>query len=147
MGAAHRAEDLKRVFAIFDKDGDHLLSKPELKALVGNFGIFPTETELGDLVDELSGVSGATSVTEAQFLEFMRRQMVLDPAEELAEVWKLTRAKGAQEVTPQDFKALMRKLGETLSDEEAADFLAQGDPKGAGKIGFDEFVKLLATTA
>ena len=51
------------------QDGDRLLTRAELKGLVGQFGIHPTESELADLVEELSGTTGSTSVRAERGLQ------------------------------------------------------------------------------
>ena len=68
-----------------------------------------------------------------------------DTDEELRQGFKIFDADGDNQISIDDLRTLMLKLGETLSDEELKDMIsvASSDRNESDMISFDEFTEVL----
>ena len=81
-----------------------------------------------------------------EFLNIMARRMKdTDTDEELRQGFKIFDADGDNQISIDDLRTLMLKLGETLSDEELKDMIsvASSDRNESDMISFDEFTEVL----
>ncbi len=81
-----------------------------------------------------------------EFVSFMvKKDMVgVDKSEELKAAFRLFDKNKDGYITRAELKSAMRKIGEPVTDKEAASLVKQADLDKDGKVNYDEFVKALA---
>ena len=135
-------------FKLFDRDDDNCINLAELKELLASIGqSFPDE-ELEELYHELEdtsikGVRGMSS--DNLFYLVAKKIKDADKEAQLLEAFKTVKGqdkeKNDEELNSENFKELLMSMGNRWTEEKADEFLKEFDPKGEGKIKYEEVVK------
>ena len=135
--------ELKKVFALFDEDGDGKITIKELGTMMRSLGQNPTEAELRDLINEVDA-DGNGTIDFPEFLNLMARKMQdTDSEEELKEAFKVFDKDGNGFISAAELRHVMTNLGEKLTDEEVDEMIREADVDGDGQVNYDEFVKMM----
>ena len=135
--------ELKKVFALFDEDGDGKITTKELGTMMRSLGQNPTEAELRDLINEVDA-DGNGTIDFPEFLNLMARKMQdTDSEEELKEAFKVFDKDGNGFISAAELRHVMTNLGEKLTDEEVDEMIREADVDGDGQVNYDEFVKMM----
>ncbi|CAF2125473.1 unnamed protein product [Brassica rapa subsp. trilocularis] len=140
--------ELKRVFQIFDKDGDGRITKKELNDSLKNLGIIIPEKELGQMIDKID-VNGDGCVDIEEFGELYKTIMVEDEdeigEEDMKEAFNVFDRNGDGFITVDELKAVLSSLGlkqgKTL--EECRKMIIQVDVDGDGRVDYTEFRQMM----
>ncbi|KAJ0250181.1 Calmodulin-like protein 6 [Hirschfeldia incana] len=140
--------ELKRVFQIFDKDGDGRITKKELNDSLKNLGIIIPEKELCQMIDKID-VNGDGCVDIEEFGELYKTIMVEDEdevgEEDMKEAFNVFDRNGDGFITVDELKAVLSSLGlkqgKTL--EECRKMIIQVDVDGDGRVDYKEFRQMM----
>ncbi|VVB07099.1 unnamed protein product [Arabis nemorensis] len=140
--------ELKRVFQMFDKDGDGRITKNELNESLKNLGIIIPENELTQMIEKID-VNGDGYVDIEEFGELYKTIMVEDEdeigEEDMKEAFNVFDRNGDGFITVDELKAVLSSLGlkqgKTL--EECRKMIMQVDVDGDGRVNYQEFSQMM----
>ena len=150
-------EELNEAFELFDSSGDGLIGASELHVVMQAIGRNMTVEDVGKLIHNIklqqyeeNGESepelASDEEEELDFKEFLKligEDMIQNAKkEELEEAYQEFEPddKG---ITKRQLKETMKKHGEKMSDEEADKLFKETDFDGDGRIGFEDFVRMM----
>ncbi|KAL7643168.1 UNVERIFIED_CONTAM: hypothetical protein RMT77_006458 [Armadillidium vulgare] len=142
-------KEFREAFRFFDKDGDGSIDKQELGRVMRSLGQFATEEELREMLDEID-IDGDGTFSFNEFVDIVcnvgrpTERSVEDEEKELRDAFRIFDKHGRGYISASDLRAVLRCLGEDLSEEEIEDMIREVDIDGDGRIDFNEFVKALA---
>ena len=135
--------EFKEAFALFDRDGNGTLDKKELRPVMCVLGQEPTQAEVDAWMTEFDvGKEGTLDVDE--FIDMMAAKTSdSDKESSLREAFRVFDRDSDGSVTKDEFRAVMTRLGERLSDDEVDELIAQVDGDGNRELSYEEFKQLL----
>ncbi|KAF8859290.1 BC4, calmodulin [Acephala macrosclerotiorum] len=138
-----QVEEFKRVFALFDKNGDGNITSSELGAVMRSLGQNPSDAELQDIVNEGdTDADGAMDFPE--FLSMMaRKSKSLDTESELKAAFAVFDKDNDGVISAAELRDVMASIGENLTDAEVDEVMKEVDQDGNGSIDFEEFLQVL----
>ncbi|EEC19203.1 centrin, putative, partial [Ixodes scapularis] len=81
--------EFREAFALFDKDGDGVISTKELGTVMRALGQNPTEAELKDMIAEVD-IDGSGNIDFPEFLAMMtKKTRTVDSEDEIREAFKV----------------------------------------------------------
>ncbi|KAK1157697.1 troponin C, skeletal muscle-like [Acipenser oxyrinchus oxyrinchus] len=138
--------EFKAAFDMFDTDGGGDISTKELGTVMKMLGQNPSREELDAIIEEVDE-DGSGSIDFQEFLVMMVQQLKEDQAgkseEELSEFFRVFDTNGDGYIDRDEFATIIRSSGETISDFEIDELMADGDKNMDGKLDFDEFLKMM----
>ncbi|KAL1188377.1 Calmodulin-like protein 6 [Cardamine amara subsp. amara] len=143
------SSELKRVFQMFDKDGDGRITRKELSQSLKNLGIIIPENELTLIIQKID-VNGDGCVDIEEFGELYKTIMVEDEddevgEEDMKEAFNVFDRNGDGFITVEELKAVLSSLGlkqgKTL--EECRKMIMQVDVDGDGRVDYKEFRQMM----
>lgn len=138
-------EEFKQTFVMFDIDGSGMIESHELSHVMGKLGEKPTEEELKDMIASVD-LNGDGEIDFDEFLGLMalrRSDIDINPEESLKYAFDLFDADGSGYIDRNEVRQLMKKLAQTLTNEEIDAIMEEGDADGDGQISFPEFLDLM----
>ncbi|KYO31270.1 calcium-binding protein 2 [Alligator mississippiensis] len=139
-------EELKQAFREFDKDRDGFISYKDLGECMRTMGYMPTEMELIELSQQISG----GKVDFDDFVELMGPKMLAETADmigikELRDAFREFDTNGDGQISMAELREAMRKLlGQQLNYREVDEILKDVDLNGDGLVDFEEFVRMMS---
>ncbi|KAK4629180.1 Calmodulin [Fulvia fulva] len=134
----------REAFALFDKNGDGEITAEELGAVMRSLGQNPSDSELKDMINEVD-VDQTGSVDFSEFLQMMALKLKdTDEEQALYEAFRVFDKDGSGTISAEELKAVMKTLGEDLSDKELDEMLKEADTDGDGTIDYKEFAALMS---
>ncbi|EME38390.1 hypothetical protein DOTSEDRAFT_75810 [Dothistroma septosporum NZE10] len=131
-------------FALFDQNGDGEITAEELGAVMRSLGQNPSESELKDMINEVD-VDQTGSVDFSEFLQMMALKLKdTDEEQALYEAFRVFDKDGSGTISADELKAVMKTLGEDLTDKELDEMLKEADTDGDGTIDYKEFAALMS---
>lgn len=144
LGREFREEDQARVyfkknFDLFEKDGSGHMTLDDIGPALQMSGIAPSIAELTQL-KELAD-DGTNTVNFETFLNCVVYTLGMQKTPEgLKDAFRVFDSSGRGVINPAVLRYVLTTLGETLSDEEMNDFLAEATPEaidGEGNVLID----------
>ncbi|KAJ3071188.1 hypothetical protein HDU98_005705 [Podochytrium sp. JEL0797] len=136
--------EFREAFALFDKDGNGVITCDEMGQVMRSLGQAPTDEELKDLMNEVD-VNGNGTIEFQEFLQMMSRKLKeSDSEEELRSAFKVFDQDGNGFISAEELRHVMTKLGETLSEEEISVMIRENDKNADGQIDYAEFLEMMA---
>ncbi|KAG6524937.1 hypothetical protein ZIOFF_014882 [Zingiber officinale] len=107
--------ELKRVFQMFDRDGDGSITKEELQESLKNLGIQTAEEELAAMIEKIDA-NGDGRVDVEEFGELYRSVMMdesgdEDPEEDMREAFDVFDQNGDGFITVEELRSVLSSLG------------------------------------
>ncbi|XP_065792735.1 calcium-binding protein 2 isoform X1 [Muntiacus reevesi] len=139
-------EELQAAFQEFDRDRDGYIGYRELGACMRTLGYMPTEMELIEISQQISG----GKVDFEDFVELMGPKLLAETADmigvrELRDAFREFDTNGDGCISLGELRAALKALlGERLSQREVDEILRDIDLNGDGLVDFEEFVRMMS---
>lgn len=137
--------EFKDAFAMFDIDGGGTIDTDELKQVLTELGDAPTDEEIQEMITMIDE-NGDGEIDFDEFLNLMRLRMGEsgeDAEQKLKDVFDVFDADGSGGIDRDEMRALMKKLAQTLTEDEITAIMEEVDADGDGEISFEEFKALM----
>jgi len=142
------AEEIRRVFDLFDANKDGVLSSNELKGLMITLGYHVSDEELSAIMADLD--TNHNGVID--FEEFGRLSITHPPkpsekhtVEDYTTIFSLFDHDGNGVITSAELKATMATMtGADVTDEQVEQAMKEADTNGDGVINYAEFARVMA---
>ena len=144
--------ELQDKFLLFDVDGDKVISRKELGAVMRSFGENPTEDELNDLMKELDA-DGSDNLEFKEFLNLMEKSDRLDimmkrklkdqHIEEMKKKFSEFDDDNDGAIDIKELRNVIESLGQTPTEEELQALLDELDLDKTSLLEFPEFLRLM----
>ncbi|XP_051143783.1 calmodulin-like protein 3 [Andrographis paniculata] len=140
--------ELRRVFAMFDKNGDGKITRTELSESLDKLGIHIAENELSQMIDKVdTNGDGYVDVDEFAMLyaAVMEDEGRSDDDSDMREAFNVFDQNGDGYITVDELRAVLASLGmkQGRTLEECKRMIKQVDVDGDGKVNFDEFKQMM----
>ncbi|KAM3833684.1 calmodulin, striated muscle-like [Vipera latastei] len=134
--------ELREAFALFDQDGDGLITSKEVVAVMRSLGKNPTEAEVRSIIGEIEAHQGKANFP--RLLSVMaRRTRHSDTEEEIRAAFRVFDRNGDGYVNTAELRHALTTVGEKLTEEEAEVLIKEMDQKGDGKANYEEFARIM----
>lgn len=138
-------EELKEAFAIYDLNGDGIITTRELGSVMRALGLNPTEAEILNFIKEMD-TDNDGSINFQEFSIMMADKMKnIDTEEDIIEAFKVFDMEKKGYITVHELRHIMTNLGEKFTEQEVNDMMREADGDGDGKINYADFVKIMTT--
>jgi Ca2+-binding EF-hand superfamily protein len=135
--------DLEDVFAVFDRNSDHNISKKELQQILAEFGYELSREEAEAMVDEVD-LDKNGKIDKTEFLVMMATKVLFaqDTKDDLKAAFAKLDVAGDGTLDASSLYTLLTTLGDApLSHEEAVAFIADSDVSADGILDWRSFVE------
>jgi len=137
-------QDYKNAFAVFDKDGDGVITAKELGEVMRSLGHAPTDLELQDVMNEVDKDGGGT-IDLDEFLTMMKHKLSTSDTEaELLAAFQTFDRDNSGTISADELRAMLKSLGDEMTDQEINDLIREADTDGDNNISFAEFKSIMA---
>ncbi|XP_057781581.1 calmodulin-like protein 3 [Salvia miltiorrhiza] len=145
--APRRMDDgeLRRVFQMFDRNGDGRITKTELNGSLENMGIFIPGDELSQMIDRVD-VDGDGCVDIDEFGALYRAIMdERNEEEDMKEAFNVFDQNGDGFITVDELNSVLASLGlrQARGAEDCKKMITKVDADGDGRVDFDEFKQMM----
>ena len=121
---------------MYDKNGDSKITIDEFGDVIKNLGLNPNFEQLSTLMGEID-LDGSGTVEFNEFAIWMSIKMSPeDRSLELENTFKIFDENGDHFITAIELKNVMKKLGQTLTDDEIDLMISEADTDGDKKVNF-----------
>ncbi|KAL5543139.1 hypothetical protein UlMin_010849 [Ulmus minor] len=137
--------ELKRVFQMFDKNGDGRISKKELNDSLENLGIFIPDKELSQMINKID-VNGDGCVDLEEFGELYQSIMdERDGEEDMKEAFDVFDQNGDGFITVDELRSVLASLGlkQGRAVEDCKKMIMKVDVDGDGRVNYKEFKQMM----
>ena len=149
---AEITSELQDKFLLFDVDGDKVINRKELGAVMRSFGENPTEDDLNDLMKELDA-DGSEVLEFKEFLDLMEKSNRLDvmmkrklkdqQVEEIKQKFLQFDDDQDGAIDIRELRNVIESLGQTPTEEELQALLDELDLDKTSLLEFPEFLRLM----
>eukprot|EP00112_Aurelia_sp_Birch-Aquarium-sp1_P018447 Seg4401.1 transcript_id=Seg4401.1/GoldUCD/mRNA.D3Y31 product=Calmodulin protein_id=Seg4401.1/GoldUCD/D3Y31 len=136
-------EELTQIFAIFDQDNDGQIAASELRNIIGSLGQSTTEAEIMDMVDSIDS-DGNGLIEFPEFLAMVNGKLSKSrQREQLQKIFKIFDTDGSNEINAENLKRMFSIFGQDFKEKEIANMFAEADYDQDGKVGLEDFLKMM----
>ncbi|KAL0910002.1 hypothetical protein M5K25_020923 [Dendrobium thyrsiflorum] len=141
--------DLKRVFQMFDRNGDGSITKKELSDSLSNLGIGIPDSELQSMIDKIdANGDGCIDIDEfgALYKSIMdERSGDQDEEEDMREAFNVFDQNGDGFITVEELRSVLGSLGlkQGRTMEDCRRMIRKVDLDGDGMVDFKEFKQMM----
>ncbi|CAF2316601.1 unnamed protein product [Rotaria sp. Silwood2] len=123
--------ELREAFRVFDQNGDGSITLSELRIVLDQMGLDPTEEELQDMIREVDEDQSGT-ISFVEFVDMVKKAVDTNKSsrEELFRAFQI-------------LILVLQATGDRPTDEDALEMIAEADIDGDGRINYDEFVLIM----
>lgn len=141
--------DLKEAFELFDKNHDGKISADELGCVLRSLGLEYKQEEVDEMIKN-ADTNENGSVEYDEFLVMMQKFSQCPPNlasmdEKTREAFRVFDLDGNGYIDKNELRHVMKRLGETLSDDDVKEMFQEADINNDGQIDLDEFRTLLGS--
>ncbi|XP_071492934.1 calmodulin-like protein 4 [Diadema antillarum] len=131
-------DEYKECFALYDKSRKGVVFADELTKIMRSLGSNPTVEEIKDYRKKYEKDN---RITFSDFLEIMyEQQKVENPFKEIMDAFRLTDTQNRGFIMASEFRNIMTKFGEKISDREVDDIMRE---LGIQKNGFVKYYEIV----
>jgi len=137
--------ELKRVFQMFDRNGDGRITKKELNDSLENLGIFIPDKELTLMIERID-VNGDGCVDIDEFGELYQTIMdERDEEEDMREAFNVFDQNGDGFITVEELRTVLSSLGlkQGRTVEDCKKMIMKVDVDGDGMVDYKEFKQMM----
>ncbi|OWM87900.1 calmodulin-like protein 7 [Punica granatum] len=137
--------ELRRVFQMFDRNGDGSISKKELADSLENLGIFIPDKELEDMIRRIDA-NGDGCVDIEEFEALYRSIMdERDEEEDMKEAFNVFDQNGDGFITVDELRSVLASLGlkQGRTIEDCKRMIMKVDVDGDGRVNYKEFKQMM----
>ncbi|KAE9616557.1 hypothetical protein Lal_00034204 [Lupinus albus] len=137
--------ELKRVFQMFDRDGDGRISKKELKDSMEKLGMLIPDKELTQMIEKID-VNGDGWVDMEEFGELYESIMEeRDEEEDMREAFNVFDHNRDGFITVEELRTVLSSLGlkQGRTVEECKKMIMKVDVDGDGMVNYKEFKQMM----
>ncbi|KAK2996995.1 hypothetical protein RJ639_012296 [Escallonia herrerae] len=137
--------ELKRVFQMFDRNGDGSITKKELNESLENMGIFISDSELTQMIAKID-VNGDGCVDIDEFGALYQSIMdERDEEEDMREAFNVFDQNGDGFITVEELRSVLASLGlkQGRTAEDCRRMIMKVDADGDGMVDFNEFKAMM----
>merc|ERR1712193_226965 len=138
--------ELKEAFELFDTDGSGAVDTSELHTAMKALGFEPKKEEINKMVKEMDKDGNATVDFEEFCIMMAEKMNQKDGKEEMLKGFALFDDDNTKKISFKNFKRVAKELGESLSDKELEEIIAEADTDGDGEINEKEFLDVMVKT-
>ncbi|KAG6526167.1 hypothetical protein ZIOFF_012200 [Zingiber officinale] len=140
--------ELKRVFQMFDQNGDGSITNEELHDSLKNMGLHIPEEELTAMIEKID-TDGDGCMDMEEFGALYLMIMEDRNEEEMEEAFKVFDQNGDGFITDEELGLVLRSLGleQGKTVEACRKMISKVDVDGDGKVNFHEFKQMMKTEA
>lgn len=139
-------EAYREAFDLFDKDRSGAISKNELRTVMQNLGMNPSDKDLMDMIDE-HDTDKSGQIEFEEFCKMMCRAKQEDESgdntENLKAAFRTFDKDGSGFISADELRQVMTQLGQCLGDDEVDAMIQEADEDGDGQINYEEFVRMM----
>ncbi|XP_020595000.1 calmodulin-like protein 3 [Phalaenopsis equestris] len=141
--------DLKRVFQLFDRNGDGSITKKELSDSLRNLGIHIPDTELQSMIDKIdANGDGCIDIDEFGVLYetiMDERGGDEDEEEDMREAFNVFDQNGDGFISVEELRSVLSSLGlkQGRTVEACRQMIRNVDADGDGMVNFKEFKQMM----
>ncbi|CAI0559679.1 unnamed protein product [Linum tenue] len=139
------ATELKRVFQMFDRNGDGKITRKELSDSLQNLGIYIPEGDLTQMIEKID-VNGDGFVDMDEFGELYQTIMdERDEEEDMREAFNVFDQNGDGFITVDELRSVLASLGlkQGRTVEDCRKMIMKVDVDGDGMVNFKEFKQMM----
>ncbi|CAF0929142.1 unnamed protein product [Rotaria sordida] len=136
--------ELREAFRVFDQNGDGSITLSELRIVLDQMGLDPSEEELQDMIREVDEDQSGT-ISFAEFVDMVKKAVDTNKnsREELFRAFQVFDLDQNGFITMEELRAVLQATGDRPTDEDALEMIAEADIDGDGRINYDEFVLIM----
>jgi len=133
-------QHLKKLFSIFDKNGDGFISQDELKVVVKSVGLLPSESEIKAIFDRADENHNGELDFE-EFCKFVTNALLvrLDDEKEIVRAFNAFDKDGNGLIDASELQAVMSQAGTDMNEQQIAQLISELDVDGDGNLNYMEF--------
>lgn len=144
---AEKVKDLRKAFALFDRDGTGTIDREELEQCLNSVGIHPTPAEMDALYSSMD-TDGDGKIDFAEFMDAMvgefEEQELEEELKDVRDMFALVDTDGSGRLSPEELKNAIRAMGVHVDDDVCLHLfreMARENPDLG--VTFDEFAVFL----
>lgn len=137
--------ELRRIFQMFDRNGDGRITKKELSDSLENLGIFIAEKDMIQMIEKID-VNGDGYVDIDEFGALYETIMGdRDEDEDMKEAFNVFDQNGDGYITEAELRSVLASLGlkQGRTIEECRRMIEKVDIDGDGRVNFKEFKQMM----
>ncbi|KAL3366590.1 hypothetical protein AABB24_011339, partial [Solanum stoloniferum] len=136
-------EEVKKVFARFDANGDGMISGDELSGVLKALGSDTSPEEVARMMAEIdTDKDGCINIDE--FADFCKNDDSVDGgAKELKEVFDLYDQDHNGRISATELHQILNRLGQNCTIQDCTRMITSVDANGDGYVCFEEFKKMM----
>ncbi|XP_039054609.1 calmodulin-like protein 7 isoform X2 [Hibiscus syriacus] len=140
------AMELRKIFQVFDRNGDGKITKKELNDSLENMGIFIPDSELTLMIERID-VNGDMCIDMDEFSELYRSIMdnKEEEEEDMKEAFKVFDKNGDGYISVDELRWALESLGlkQGKAMEDCKRMIRKVDVDGDGRVNFMEFKQMM----
>ncbi|KAK9756228.1 hypothetical protein RND81_01G082600 [Saponaria officinalis] len=137
--------ELKRVFQMFDRNGDGKITKKELNDSLQNLGIFIPDKELTQMIDKIdANRDGFVDIEEFGSL-YQTIMDEKDEEEDMKEAFNVFDQNGDGFITVEELRSVLQSLGlkQGRTIDDCKKMISKVDVDGDGMVDYKEFKQMM----
>ncbi|CAM8979443.1 unnamed protein product [Rhodiola kirilowii] len=139
--------ELKRVFQMFDRNGDGRITQKELNDSLQNLGIYIPDKELTLMIDKIdANGDGCVDIDEfGELYQSLMDEREEEGEEDVREAFNVFDQNGDGFISVEELRSVLGSLGlkQGRSVEDCKKMIAKVDADGDGRVDFDEFKEMM----
>ncbi|KAK1386811.1 calmodulin-like protein 3 [Heracleum sosnowskyi] len=139
------ADELRKVFEMFDHNGDGRITKQELNESLEKMGIFIPDQELSQMIEKIDvNKDGCVDIDEFGDL-YQTIMNTREEEEDMKEAFSVFDQNGDGFITVDELKSVLASLGlkQGRTEEDCKTMIMKVDVDGDGRVNFNEFKQMM----